>query len=403
MMLPIEAQIKPFTFLVIIVSIISLVIIYSKTDINLGNRKEILAFRGMLISFMVFSLIDLRQLWGESFFTDFPSFFSGLIIAIGFASMSFSCYFWFMHVFASLHIRSSAPRIGDIPVWKIVIHIPLAICLVLLFTPAHTIAYNTSDLATVFQPGAMILLLLDYVYLILATCISIYCKRRAKNKIEKRKYNSQAIFILCFTVSGSLIGFLINFPAIELCFIPIVLKLFVDLQDSQIYTDVLTKLYNRRRMNDFLSQEIASCSPENPLTIIMIDLDYFKNINDILGHDEGDKALVSFSNTILHSTRSRNAIAARWGGDEFVVAGKDKTLPIEFRNNLQHEVDNIKGLSYVPSFSLGLYSCTSSDITVEQALNKADEALYQDKEIRHQSADAFISGLKSIKEKSVLM
>jgi diguanylate cyclase (GGDEF)-like protein len=398
MLLPVEAQIKPFIFLVIAVSIISLVIIYSKTNINLGNKREIVAFRGMLISFMVFSFIDFRQLWGESFFVRFPSFFTGMVIAIGFTAMSFSCYFWFRHVFASLHIRSSAPKIGIIPIWKILIHIPLAICLILLFTPAHVIVYNTSDPATVFQPGALLLLLLDYVYLILATCISVYFRRRAQTKIEKRKYTSQTIFILLFTISGSLIGFLINFPAIELCFIPIVLKLFVNLQDSQIYTDVLTKLYNRRRMSDFLSQEIATCSPKNPLTIIMIDMDYFKSINDILGHDEGDKALVSFSNAIMRSVRSRNAIAARWGGDEFVVAGKDKSLPLEFKDSLKTEVDNIKKLSYTPPFSIGIYVCTSPDTTVEYALNKADEALYQDKELQHQTSADFVNNLKVLKQ-----
>lgn len=398
MLLSFEAQVKPFMFLVILVSIISLGIILSKTNIKLGNKTEIVAFRGMLISFMVFSIIDLRQLWCEDFFLRFPPLFTGTVIAIGFASMSFSCYYWFRHVFASLHIRSSAPKIGNIPVWKIIIHIPLIICLLLLFTPLHTFIYNTSDLSTIFQPGAILLLLLDYVYLITATCISIYCKRRAKNKIEKRKYNSQTIFIVCFTVSGSLIGFLINFPAIELCFIPIVLKLFVDLQDSQIYTDVLTKLYNRRRMSDFLSQEIATCSPENPLTIIMIDMDYFKSINDILGHDEGDKALVSFSNAIMRSVRSRNAIAARWGGDEFVVAGKDKSLPLEFKDSLKTEVDNIKKLSYTPPFSIGIYVCTSPDTTVEYALNKADEALYQDKELQHQTSAVFVNNLKVLKQ-----
>jgi CDP-diglyceride synthetase len=90
---PIEAQIKPFIFLVIFISIISLMIIYSKTNTNIGNRNEIRAFKGMLISFMVFSFIDLRQLWGESFFTTFPYLFTCAVIAIGFLSMTFSCFF----------------------------------------------------------------------------------------------------------------------------------------------------------------------------------------------------------------------------------------------------------------------------------------------------------------------
>ncbi len=398
MLMPLEVQIKPFTFLVIFISIVSLMIIYKKTNSNIGNRREIEAFKGMLISFIVFSLIDLRQLWGTDFYTTVPYFVRLLIIAIGFMSMSFSCFYWFLHVFASLRLRPMMiSRGGKMPSWQILIHVPLFICAILVFTPLRVFIYDPVDEMTVFKPGAAIILLLDYVYLILATIISIYCRRRAKNKIEKQKYKSQAIFIIFYTLSGMMIGFMTNLPAIELCFIPIVLKLFVELQDSQIYTDVLTKLYNRRRMTEFITEELASCSTDNPLTIIMIDLDFFKNINDILGHDEGDKALVSFSNALQDSIRSKNAIAARWGGDEFIVAGKDKTLLNDFKDDLQKEVKKIKALNYTPSYSIGIYSCDSPETTFEKALIQADTVLYMDKEIQHRNMDAFLDKLSSIK------
>lgn len=400
MLMPLEVQIKPFTFLVIFISVVSLMIIYKKTNANIGNKREIEAFKGMLISFMVFSVIDLRQLWGKDFYTTVPYFVRLIIIAIGFMSMSFSCFYWFLHVFASLHLRPMMrrSRLGKMPLWKILIHVPLFICGILVFTPLRVFIYDPVDEMTVFKPGAAIILLLDYVYLILATIISIYCKRRAKNKIEKQKYKSQAIFIILFTLSGMMIGFMTNLPAIELCFIPIVLKLFVELQDSQIFTDVLTKLYNRRRMTEFITEELASCSTDNPLTIIMIDLDFFKNINDVLGHDEGDKALVSFSNALQDSIRAKNAIAARWGGDEFIVAGKDKTLLNDFKDDLQKEVEKIKDLNYTPSYSIGTYSCDSPETTFEKALIQADTVLYMDKEIQHRNMDAFLDKLATIKE-----
>ena len=396
---PYELQSKAFTFLVIFVSIISLMIIYSKANSNIGNRREMDAFKGMLISFMVFSFIDLRQIWGNKFYTDVPYFIRCVVIAVGFLAMSFSCFFWFLHVFSSLHLKHNLTRIGSIHLWKLVIHIPLFICLILVLPPLRTFIYDPVDELSVFKPGAALLLLLDYVYLIIATIISIYCIKRAKNKIEKKKYKSQAIFIICFTLSGMMIGFMTNLPAIELCFIPIVLKLFVELQDSQIYTDVLTKLYNRRRMTEFISEEIGSSSNESPFIIILIDLDFFKSINDILGHDEGDRALVSFSNAIQNSISSKNGIAARWGGDEFIVAGKDKSLATEFVNDLKREVQNINDLDYMPSFSTGIYSCTSPTVTFEEALVQADTILYKDKEIQHKNIDSFISTLHSIKNK----
>ncbi len=393
-MIPIEMQIKPFILLIIVVCLVSLNIIYFKTNESIGNKREVSAFKGMLVSYMVYALVDFRLLIGDAFYTAFPELFVKLVISAGFVSMTFSCYFWFMHVSANLQKPSNdmATRI-----WKILIHIPLAIVLIIFFTPLHIYAYELTGGTAVFKPMIGVVLLLDYVYLIYATAISIHNKRRARTKMEKKKYRSQIAFILAFTVSGVLIGFLLNLPAIELCVIPVVLKLFAELQDSQIYTDALTKLYNRRRMTDFMAEEITKCSEDNPFAIMMIDMDFFKNINDILGHDEGDKVLISFANAIRKSLDSRNAIGGRWGGDEFIVAGKGKDIFADFKENMMTALEKHKELEYVPSFSMGVYYCTSSDISYEQAIEKADEALYKDKEVQHADADAFVSKLKEVK------
>ncbi|MBQ6588830.1 MAG: GGDEF domain-containing protein [Butyrivibrio sp.] len=394
-MIPIEMQIKPFILLIILVCLISLNIIYFKTNESIGNKREVRAFKGMLISYMVYALVDFRLLIGDGFYTAFPELFVKLVISAGFVSMTFSCYFWFMHVSANLQKPSSDRAIL---IWKILIHIPLAIVLILFLTPLHVYAYELTGGTAVFKPMIGVVLLLDYAYLIYATAISIHNKRRARTKMEKKKYRSQIIFILAFTVSGILIGFLLNLPAIELCVIPVVLKLFAELQDSQIYTDALTKLYNRRRMTDFMAEEISKCSEENPFAIMMIDMDFFKNINDILGHDEGDKVLISFANSIRESIDSRNAIGGRWGGDEFIVAGKGKDVFDGFRERMLSALENDKDLEYIPSFSMGIYSCTSSDINYEQAIEKADAALYEDKEVRHADSGTFVNMLKEIKK-----
>ncbi|WP_029233156.1 GGDEF domain-containing protein [Butyrivibrio sp. VCB2006] len=396
-MVPLEFQIKPFILLILIVNLVSLNIIFSKTSENIGNKREVRAFKGMLVSFMVYALVDLRLLVGDAFYTSLPRPLVSLIISIGFGTMSFSCFFWFMHVSAKLRITPVIIGKKAIPLWNILFHIPLFVAILILFTPLHVIIYVLTDTIAEFRPGIMLLLLMDYIYLIAATGISFYNRRRAKTRHEKRKYGSQSIFIIFFTISGILIGFLLNLPAIELCVIPVVLELFVELQDSQIYTDALTRLYNRRRMTDFINGELSGCSAENPLTIMMIDLDFFKNINDILGHDEGDKALVAFSNALKKVLRSSSAVAARWGGDEFVVAGKDIALTDEFRGGLAKAFEDDKELEYVPMFSIGAYSCTSSDITLEQALVNADADLYKEKDEHHKVAGDFIDKLTTLK------
>ena len=188
-------------------------------------------------------------------------------------------------------------------------------------------------------------------------------------------------------------------PGIELCIIPVVMKIFAEIQDSQIYTDPLTKLYNRRRMAEIINDELPLCSEENPLTLIMVDLDYFKSINDILGHDEGDKALTAFAKALRKSVISKEATAARWGGDEFVVATKEKELPAVLRELLNTALEKSR-LAYTPLFSIGSYTCTSPDTTLEEAMVKADEELYKEKEVRHKDSPDFINQLKTLKSES---
>ena len=394
-MIPLEQQLKPFIFLVLIVCFVSLNIIFGKTNSSIGNRKAAHAFKGMLVSFMIYCLVDLRLLIGDAFYTALPRLVVLFVVSLGFGVMSFSCYFWFKYVYADSRRPQKSKKIANMDTREIVYAIPLAIDLLILFTPLHFFAYELTDTIAVFKPFLLFVLLMDYVYLIAATVISVKNLKKARTRAEKKKYRSQIIFILFFTLSGYLIGFLLNLPAIELCVIPVVLKIFSELQDSQIYTDVLTRLYNRRRMTEYLNEEMPTCSEKDPLSIIMVDLDYFKSINDILGHDEGDKALIAFSKALKKTLSSRDAVAARWGGDEFVVAGKDKDITRDFTKKMKEALAETE-LPYTPQFSIGTCVCTSSDMTCEEALAKADEELYKDKEKNHQNSAGFVEELKRL-------
>ncbi len=386
-----EAQIKPFILFIIIICLINLTIIYSKINESIGNRKEIIAFKGMLISFMAYALVDLRLL-NDHFYTSLPKIFILLIMGVGFSSMSFSCYFWFLYVSTSIN-----SKIMKTMLWRVGIHIPLLFDLVLLFTPLHVLVYEVTD-TVVFNPMLFWVMVMDYVYLIAATIISLYKRNHSRNKLEKNKYSSQILFILFFTFCGFIIAFFLNLPAIELCTMPVVLKIFLDLQESRIYTDALTGLNNRRRINEYIDAEIATCSEDNPLTIIMIDLDYFKSINDVLGHDEGDKALITLSKALLRTVRYKNAAAGRWGGDEFIIAGKEKDLSENFREKLSAELEQENDLAFVPPFSVGTYICTSPSMSGTDAISEADSLLYIDKKKQHSQIDSFNNILRSLKQ-----
>lgn len=84
-------------------------------------------------------------------------------------------------------------------------------------------------------------------------------------------------------------------------------------------TDELTGLPNRRRMQDILYQEISRLRRGgNPFSVILMDIDDFKSINDTYGHDCGDEALKRFSKVVASALRTQD-VCARWGGEEFLV------------------------------------------------------------------------------------
>jgi len=90
------------------------------------------------------------------------------------------------------------------------------------------------------------------------------------------------------------------------------------MKDMAVY-DTLTRLYNRSHLNQVLEAEFKKALIEkHPLSVIMVDIDHFKAINDRYGHDEGDRFLVHVASLLKASLRKHD-IVARFGGEEFVV------------------------------------------------------------------------------------
>ncbi|MCK4973727.1 MAG: diguanylate cyclase, partial [Sulfurimonas sp.] len=89
---------------------------------------------------------------------------------------------------------------------------------------------------------------------------------------------------------------------------------------TEASTDPLTGLFNRRKLDSVLNTEMELSSATNsPLSIIFLDIDHFKIVNDTFGHDVGDEVLVDLSR-IIHKTVRQGDFIARWGGEEFMIA-----------------------------------------------------------------------------------
>ncbi|MBU1217435.1 diguanylate cyclase [bacterium] len=151
-------------------------------------------------------------------------------------------------------------------------------------------------------------------------------------------------------------------------------------------TDPMTKLYNRRYFTD-ISLNFCKISQreKKPLSIIMLDIDKFKNINDTYGHTVGDLVLINLAELLQKSLR-KSDIICRHGGEEFVVLLPETDLQgaavvaEEIRKSVEKAIVQIEKNTIKFTISLGVSEINfEQEQSIEQALNRADEAMYESK------------------------
>lgn len=150
--------------------------------------------------------------------------------------------------------------------------------------------------------------------------------------------------------------------------------------------DSLTCLYNHALLLELLEKELTKQQINNSnISFVMIDVDYFKNLNDEYGHLAGDKVLKEIS-SILKSSVRKGDIVGRYGGEEFsiVLSGLNKRdaflLCERIRENIENFIFNIGSKTIKITISIGIYFKDSKEqISAEQIIQKADEELYNAK------------------------
>lgn len=154
---------------------------------------------------------------------------------------------------------------------------------------------------------------------------------------------------------------------------------------QQAVRDPLTGLYNRRYLEATLEQELARAERETqPVSIIMMDADKFKKINDLFGHKAGDRALQALAKLIKAHIR-RSDIPCRYGGEEFVIVMPNTPLEValaraeEIRRDF-HALELFgPGTAGRASLSVGLAAYPSHGRLGEDVLDAADQAMYRAK------------------------
>lgn len=162
-------------------------------------------------------------------------------------------------------------------------------------------------------------------------------------------------------------------------------RTYMDLLREQSLRDQLTGLYNRRFLEETIDKIVAQTKRRGThLGILILDVDYFKQVNDTYGHDVGDRVLREVSQIILKNVRESD-IVVRFGGEEFLVLlldvqpGKSEDVAEKIRRAVENHTIEMTGLTLKKTISIGVAEFPDDSDRIWQCIKFADVALYKAK------------------------
>ncbi|NFG96324.1 diguanylate cyclase [Clostridium sporogenes] len=175
--------------------------------------------------------------------------------------------------------------------------------------------------------------------------------------------------------------------------------------ESLVNRDGLTDVYNHRFFHDALSKEIIECEEKNEaLSMIFIDIDYFKHYNDLYGYQKGDKVLKTIGEILKNNTREGD-IVARYGGEEFAVllpnTSEEEAINIAEKIRRKIEYTYFEGEENQPNgnltVSMGISVYPYKAKSDMELIKSADDALYRAKFFNKNRVEAYTSILDELK------
>ncbi len=225
---------------------------------------------------------------------------------------------------------------------------------------------------------------LPFVYLITGSVKAFFRAFEKETSSEKRELVQAGVYPWAFLLFGLIQVFLYRVPVLCFgCSIAMV-NVYVNNLFNMISADSLTQLNNRSQLQRFLSGAIRSSEKKQDLYVVMLDIDFFKVINDTYGHVEGDRALIVMASVLRGAcgTEKNDIFISRYGGDEFaMVIRADSDEEIEgilhrMSQSLEEKVME-QNLPYPMRFSAGYSRFLGEGDTMTACLNRADTEMYK--------------------------
>ncbi|WP_260631207.1 diguanylate cyclase [Bacillus sp. S/N-304-OC-R1] len=155
--------------------------------------------------------------------------------------------------------------------------------------------------------------------------------------------------------------------------------------DQSVLIDELTQVYNRKFLQDTMKRSINELKRSGKyFTLAVLDLDFFKQVNDTYGHIAGDRVLIAFAQFLKENVRSTDTVF-RFGGEEFIILLPSSTdmeakeVLTRLLKEFSQETFIENGIEFSVTFSAGVFMIKDPEITIQDAIKIADSALYEAK------------------------
>lgn len=253
---------------------------------------------------------------------------------------------------------------------------------ILILSQFHGLYYYI-DSDNIYHRGPLFLLPAFITVALILVAFVITVKNR--KRLEKKYFLSLVFFAIppfvCIILQITFYGMSLMLNGVVLS----LLVVFLNIQNRNIYTDYLTGVNNRKKLDTYLKEKISTSTEDKSFSAILIDLNNFKSINDTFGHDMGDNALETTAKLLKSCLRSNDFIA-RYGGDEFfIVLDVSNRIDLEAMvcriNNCIERSNESSSQSYKLGFSMG-YAVYDyhSHMKAEEFQKHVDILMYENKQ-----------------------
>ncbi len=363
---------------VLCIVLLLLIFVKLRTGTALQIRKHL--FRIVLLTNCFFFTLDIVWVFIDCNSLKIGIGLNWIINILYYITSGVVCYYWFLY---SENVQRS--RLVKDFRCRILCAVPVIILTILTLASVKYKWLFYIDDENAYHRGKyyFIQLIGTWGYILFTAAKAWIKSLRSSNYFKKKEYRTLGDYVIASFICGMIQLFV---PGISLICAGTTfgcLYVFISMQDQMIFLDALTGLNNRNKLMQHLSDTISHSDDRKQLYLVMMDLDYFKSINDGYGHVEGDNALRIVADGLKMCCKDRHYFIARYGGDEFsAVCELDSEESIEeFRQNVRLAIkEKSQNCPYKLSISIGYKKYDPSIKTEQEFIKLADAELYKEKQ-----------------------